>query len=71
MSLTTHVWGTLPISVRHLPETRNAVRADASRSHAASIKRYCKFALAIVLFTVVVAGIVALKSTIWIPHFNH
>jgi hypothetical protein len=40
----------------------------AAASHVAMTKRLCKFALTIVLLTVVAA--VALKTAIWVPHFN-
>jgi hypothetical protein len=34
------------------------------------IKRFCQFALTIGSLIIVSAGIVALKTAIWIPHFN-
>jgi hypothetical protein len=38
---------------------------------AAMIKQFGKVALTMLLITVIVIGIVAVKSAVWIPHFNH
>jgi len=35
------------------------------------IKRLCQFTLTIGLLMIVAAGTVALKTAIWMPHFNH
>jgi hypothetical protein len=55
-------------SARRDPRAGDAIVAV---SHAETIKRVCKFSLAIVLLTAVFAGIVALKVAIWIPRFSH
>jgi hypothetical protein len=50
------------------PEKR--VEAASAASHLEMIKRFCQFALTIGSLIIVSAGIVALKTAIWIPHFN-
>jgi hypothetical protein len=51
------------------PEKR--AEAVSAASHLAMIKRFCQFALTIGSLTIVAAGIITLKTAIWIPHFNH
>jgi hypothetical protein len=41
------------------------------RYRACAIKRLCHLALPVLLFTGVAAGILVLRSVIWIPHFIH
>ena len=68
MSLLTHARDMLPIGAYERTAPSDTAAAG---SHAAMIKRFCKFALTMLLFTLVIAAIVALKSAIWIPHFGH
>jgi hypothetical protein len=42
----------------------------AVQPHVAVIKRFCKVAVACVMFTTAVIAIVALKAAVWIPHFT-
>jgi hypothetical protein len=44
--------------------------ATLGASHVQSIKRFCKLILAVALLSVAGVGVVALKSVIWISHFN-
>ena len=57
MSLLTLGHGTLQIGTRDLPQPRCA----------ATIERFARFALTMLLFTLIAAGIVAVKSAIWNP----
>jgi hypothetical protein len=43
----------------------------SAASHVEVIKRFCKLMLVIALLSAAAAGIVALKSAIWISHFNY
>ena len=45
--------------------------ATLAASHVESIKRFCKVALMIALMLAAAVGVVALKSAIWISHFNY
>jgi hypothetical protein len=36
-----------------------------------AIKRFCKLILVIALFSAAAVGVIALKSAIWISHFNY
>jgi hypothetical protein len=56
-----------PLKVRSAPPAG----ASAAESHFAMIKRVGKIALGITVAIIVVTGIVALKSYVWIPHFGH
>jgi hypothetical protein len=58
---------------RHTPEKRDAcaIGTVAAASHLAMIKRFFRFILTIALLAGVAAGTVALKTAIWVPHFNH
>lgn len=52
-------------------ERRNAGAIDASAAaHVAMIKRFLAFAVTIGLLAAVISTIIAVKSLIWIPHFN-
>jgi hypothetical protein len=64
-------------AIKFNTEAREASRSPQKRvevvsaeSHVAVIKRFCQFALTIGSLMVVAAGIVALKTAIWIPHFS-
>jgi hypothetical protein len=68
MSIITHTWSAPRIGAHHRLEGRKpSVDAPAEQSLAARMKPVFKAALTIAVFVVVVAGIVALKSWIWIP----
>jgi hypothetical protein len=43
----------------------------SAASHVEVIKRFCKLVLTIALMLAAVVGVVALKSAIWISHFNY
>jgi hypothetical protein len=43
----------------------------STSSHAEVVKRFCKLVLAIALLSASALGVVALKSAIWISHFNY
>ncbi len=64
-----------PNTTRDFPKPRRAgacaLDATLAASHLQSVKRFCKLILAIALLSVAGVGVVALKSAIWIPHFNH
>jgi hypothetical protein len=48
----------------------NAARAPAKGSHAALIKQACGFALTVTLMTLALAGIIALKTSIYLARFH-
>ena len=50
----------------HTPERQAAVAA----SHVAMFKGFWTLALTMGLLTVLAVGTIALKTAIWIPHFN-
>jgi hypothetical protein len=71
MSIITHIWSAPRIGVHQQLEGRKlSVDASAEQSLTARTKSVFKAALAIAVFVVVVIGIVALKSWIWIPSLN-
>lgn len=49
---------------------RTLDRASAA-SHVEVIRRFCKLILVIALLAAAAAGLVALKSAIWISHLNY
>jgi hypothetical protein len=72
MTLLTHTHG--PSYDRGArPEARratNAAFAPAKGSNAALIKRACGFALTVTLMTLALAGIIALKTSIYLARFH-
>jgi hypothetical protein len=48
-----------------------ALDSTAAASHVEVMKRFCKLILVIALLSVVAVGVVALKTVIWISHFNY
>jgi hypothetical protein len=67
---------TEPRTVSRGPQTpgrRVACTLDSTSaaSHVESIKRFCKLMLAVALLSAAAAGVVVLKSAIWISHFNY
>jgi hypothetical protein len=69
MSLLKNTRTALLNSANNLSKDQSMVAAGTSAvwPHAATIKRFGRIALAIVLAIVIVTAIVALKSLIWIP----
>jgi hypothetical protein len=64
--------GMIAAAKRRPQKVQDAVPAGApARSHVAMIKRVGRIALTVALFVIVVSGIVAVKSYVWIPHFGH
>jgi hypothetical protein len=66
---------TEPRTASRGPKTPAAVACTLDSASAAShvevIKRFCKPVLMIALMLAAVVGVVALKSAIWISHFNY
>jgi hypothetical protein len=68
MSIITHIWSAPRVGVHPQVEGRKlAADASVEQSLAARMKSVLKATLAIAVFVVVVIGIVALKSWLWIP----
>jgi hypothetical protein len=71
-SMTAIGFSIAPQAAAHGPRYPHSRDASASVAvAAASHVELFKFASTIVLLGIVAAGIVALKSAIWMPHFNH
>jgi hypothetical protein len=49
----------------------SALDSASATSHMEVIKRFCKLIVAIALLSAAAVGVVALKSAIWISHFNY
>jgi hypothetical protein len=58
---------------RHLSGRAEARTSEVmgAASHVGVIKRFGTFTLTVALLSIAAAGIVALKSAIWISHFSH
>ena len=48
-----------------------ALDSTAAASHVEVMKRFCKLIFVIALLSAAAVGIIALKSAIWISHFNY
>jgi hypothetical protein len=57
----------------HTPERAEACTLDAvgAVSHVEVIRRFCTFTLTVALLAITAAGIVAMKSAIWISCLSH
>jgi hypothetical protein len=67
---------TEPCTASRGPQTPGRVVActldsASTSSHVEVVKRFCKLILVIALLSASAAGVVALKSAIWISHFNY
>ena len=69
MTLLTHDHGRSCYPARQV-RTDNRARPPIGASREGTMRRFFRFAVTILLSTAVLAGIIALKTEIYLPHFN-
>jgi hypothetical protein len=70
MTMLTHIH-TPSGRAHYSPETREAAQAAAASARLATIKRLCLRALAVLMVGGALAGIIALKTAIYLSRLNH
>ena len=70
MTMLTHTHGPFERS-SYSPQQRDAARADATSTRLAAIRRLCLCVCAALLGGSAVAGIIALRTAIYLARFNY
>ena len=70
MAMLTHIGGSFKRAT-HQSGRQDAVGAGAAEAHLAMIKRFCIRAVTVLMAGAALAGIIALKATIYLSRFNY